>query len=58
MAFYKDLYIQELERELAELEDQGVPSDKAYELAGFRAYDRLRERLQYRSQTAERKKLQ
>jgi hypothetical protein len=41
MSFYKDLYIAELERQWAELEDQGVPTDKAYELAARRAYDRL-----------------
>jgi hypothetical protein len=45
MSFYKDLYIKLLEEEMAELEAQGVPADKAYDLAGERAYDNLRGKL-------------
>ena len=45
MSFYKDLYIKLLEEEMAELEAQGVPADKAYDLAGERAYDNLCDRL-------------
>lgn len=41
----KELYIAELERLQAELEDQGMDPDKAYEIAGNRAYDSMRERL-------------
>ena len=45
MSFYKDLYIKLLEEEMAELEAQGIPADKAYDLAGERAYDNLRGKL-------------
>jgi hypothetical protein len=48
MSFFKDLYIKLLEEEMAELEAQGVPPDKAYDLAGERAYDNLRGRLRQR----------
>jgi hypothetical protein len=41
----KELYIAELERIMAELEDQGMDSKRAYELAGDRAYDAMRDRL-------------
>ncbi|MDE2096555.1 MAG: hypothetical protein KGL39_04855 [Patescibacteria group bacterium] len=41
----KDLYIAELERIAAELEDQGVPADKVYDIASERAYPAMRERL-------------
>lgn len=55
MGYFKDLYIQELEREMAELEAQGVPSDKAYELAGQRAYAGLRETLAERADSLRKK---
>ena len=41
----KELYIAELERIMGELEDQGVDPKRAYELAGDRAYDAMRDRL-------------
>ena len=41
----KELYIAELERIAADLEAAGYPSDVAYEMAGERAYDAMRERL-------------
>lgn len=41
----KDLYIAELERIAAELQDAGVPADKAYDLAADRAYSAMRETL-------------
>lgn len=55
MGYFKDLYIQELEREWADLEAQGVPSDKAYELAGQRAYKGLRETLAKRADSLRKK---
>ena len=41
----KDLWFAEMERRMAELIDEGVPEDKAYDLAGAQAYDLMRERL-------------
>jgi hypothetical protein len=38
MGFYKDAYIRELERVWALLEEQGIPTDKAYQEAGNIAY--------------------
>ena len=38
MSYYKDLYIAELERIAAELEDRGVPPEQAYNIAGEVAY--------------------
>jgi len=45
MGFYKDLYIVQFEKELAELEAEGVPTDKAYQLAAARAYSGFRDLL-------------
>ena len=42
---FKEAYIIELEHEMLELEEAGVPSHRAYELASVRAYDRMAERL-------------
>ena len=41
----KELYIAELERIMADLIDQGMPEDRAYEIAGDRAYDAMCKRL-------------
>lgn len=41
----KELYIAELERIMADLVDKGMPEDRAYEIAGDRAYDAMRDRL-------------
>lgn len=41
----KDLYLAEVERLMAEFEDQGMPPEVAYELAGERAYGAMREKL-------------
>lgn len=41
----KELYIAELERIMADLIDQGVPEDRAYDVAGNLAYDAMRDRL-------------
>lgn len=45
MSAFKEAYIIELEKEWSRLEDEGVPSERAYELAQSRAYDNLREKL-------------
>jgi hypothetical protein len=42
---FKDLYIAEVERISAELEDAGINPDRAYDLASNSAYDAARERL-------------
>lgn len=42
---FKDLYIAEVERIAADLEDQGIDPDRAYDLAGDHAYDAARDRL-------------
>ena len=44
MSYYKDLYIAELERIAAELEDRGVPPEHAYNIAGEVAYHTRRDR--------------
>ena len=44
MSYYKDLYIAELERIAANLEDRGVPPDRAYNIAGQVAYHTRRDR--------------
>ena len=44
MSYYKDLYIAELERIAAELEDRGVPPEQAYNIAGQKAYHTRRDR--------------
>lgn len=41
----KEVYIRELELEWAELEAQGIPTERAYNLAGIKAYDRVRDHL-------------
>lgn len=41
MSRLKDLYIAQLEEEMDKLEADGVPTERAYELAGLRAYDKL-----------------
>jgi len=45
MSFFKDLYLDEVVRLAAELEDEGVAPDEAYEIASERAYDSARDRL-------------
>ena len=42
---FKDLYIAEVERIAAELEEAGENPDRAYDLASNSAYDAARERL-------------
>ena len=42
---FKELYIEEVERLAAELEDAGMDPDQAYDLAADGAYDSARERL-------------
>jgi hypothetical protein len=42
---FKELYIAEVERISAELEDAGLNPDRAYDLASNSAYDTARERL-------------
>jgi hypothetical protein len=42
---FKELYIAEVERISAELEEQGVNPDRAYDLASNSAYDAARDRL-------------
>ena len=44
MSYYKDLYIAELERIAAELEDRGVPPEQAYNIAGEVACHTRRDR--------------
>lgn len=41
----KDIYIAELERIQAELEERGLDPDMAYRLAGERAYTAMQDRL-------------
>jgi hypothetical protein len=41
MSRLKDVYIAQLEEEMDLLEADGVPTERAYELAGLRAYDKL-----------------
>lgn len=41
----KDLYIAELKRIQAELEERGLDPDTAYRLAGDRAYPSMQDRL-------------
>lgn len=48
----KELYISELERIAAELEEQGVPASAAYDRAGELAYDAMRDRLADRADEA------
>ena len=45
MGFYKDALLRELEVQQELLEALGVPSDVAYQMAGDRAYRKLRESL-------------
>ena len=45
MMDFKELYIAEVERISADLEDQGLSPDRAYDLASNSAYDAARERL-------------
>ena len=52
----KELYIAELERIMAALIDQGIPEDRAYDIAGERAYGAMRDRLADRADI-ERKRL-
>ena len=42
---FKELYIAEVERAMAELEDAGMNPDDAYDIASNRAYDAARDRL-------------
>ena len=42
---FKELYIAEVERITADLEDQGVPAHRAYDIASSSAYDSARERM-------------
>jgi hypothetical protein len=49
MSLIKDIYIRELETEWSKLEDAGVPTDLAYQLAGKRAYDNVREAMARRA---------
>jgi len=42
---FKDLYIAELERIQAELEERGLDFDTAYQLASERAYPAMQDRL-------------
>lgn len=42
---FKDLYIEEVERIAAELEEQGLDPDLAYDMASNSAYDGARDRL-------------
>lgn len=42
---FKDLYIAEVERITAELEEQGLNPDLAYDMASNSAYDAARDRL-------------
>lgn len=48
----KDLYLDEVERLMAEFEDQGMPSAVAYELASEQAYGAMREKLADRADEA------
>jgi hypothetical protein len=41
---FKELYIAEVERISAELEDRGIDPDRAYDLASNSAYDAARDR--------------
>jgi hypothetical protein len=41
---FKELYIAEVERISAELEDRGIDRDRAYDLASNSAYDAARDR--------------
>lgn len=41
---FKELYIAEVERISAELEDRGIDPDRAYDLASNSAYDTARDR--------------
>jgi hypothetical protein len=43
MGFFKDIYINQLEREYEKLVAQGVMPDRAYTLAGENVYQRMRE---------------
>ena len=45
MSLLKELYIEEVERIISELEEQGIDEDAAYEQAGEAAYDAVRDRL-------------
>jgi hypothetical protein len=42
---FKDLYIAEVERIAADLEDAGISADRAYDLASEQAFDAARDRL-------------
>lgn len=42
---FKELYLAEVERIAAELEDQGLNPDAAYDMASNTAYDIARDRL-------------
>lgn len=42
---FKELYIAEVERISAELEEAGIDPDRAYDMASNSAYDAARERL-------------
>jgi hypothetical protein len=42
---FKDLYIAEVERLTAELEEQGIDPTRAYDIASNSAYDLARDRL-------------
>lgn len=42
---FKDLYIDEHMRLVSELEDRGVPTERAYDIAADQAYDSARNRL-------------
>ena len=43
MGFFKDIYINQLEREYEKLVAQGVMPDRAYAQAGENVYKRMRE---------------
>lgn len=45
MSFFKDLYIEEVERLASLYEEAGLAPDKAYDMASEAAYDSARERL-------------
>jgi hypothetical protein len=42
---FKELYIAEVERIAADLEDRGLGADRAYDLASNSAYDAARDRM-------------
>ena len=57
MGFFKDIYINQLEREYEKLVAQGVMPDRAYTQAGENVYNTFRERLRSHLDMAETEQL-